>query len=109
MTEHAVVIAGGGPTGLMLAAELALAALDDGDVERRASQDLGSRSAWNRRSVPIAGAGGSGRGVRLDRLRTSATFPPATTTASGCGRTTSRAYWPAGSASSGCRSIADAK
>jgi ribulose 1,5-bisphosphate synthetase/thiazole synthase len=24
MTEHAVVIAGGGPTGLMLAAELAL-------------------------------------------------------------------------------------
>src|SRR5215217_8117114 len=28
----------------------------------------GSRSAWNRRSVPIAGAGGSGRGVRLDPL-----------------------------------------
>src|SRR5215207_5558378 len=26
------------------------------------------RSAWNRRSVPIAGAGGSGRGVRLDPL-----------------------------------------
>ncbi len=40
MTEHAVVIAGGGPTGLMLAAELALAGIDVGIVERRASQDL---------------------------------------------------------------------
>ena len=28
MTEHAVVIAGGGPTGMMLAAELALATID---------------------------------------------------------------------------------
>ena len=30
MTEHAVVIAGGGPTGLMLAGELALAGVDIG-------------------------------------------------------------------------------
>jgi len=45
MTEHAVVIAGGGPTGLMLAAELALAGIDVVIVERRASQDLdGSRA-----------------------------------------------------------------
>jgi 3-(3-hydroxy-phenyl)propionate hydroxylase len=45
MTEHAVVIAGGGPTGLMLAAELALAGVDVAIVERRASQDLyGSRA-----------------------------------------------------------------
>ncbi|MFW6033954.1 MAG: FAD-dependent monooxygenase [bacterium] len=46
MTVHAVVIAGGGPTGLMLAAELALAGVDDVVVvERRAGQDLdGSRS-----------------------------------------------------------------
>jgi 2-polyprenyl-6-methoxyphenol hydroxylase-like FAD-dependent oxidoreductase len=45
MTEHAVVIAGGGPTGLMLAGELALAGVDVVDVERRASQDLpGSRA-----------------------------------------------------------------
>ncbi len=45
MTEHAVVIAGGGPTGLMLAAELALARVDVAVVERRASQDLaGSRA-----------------------------------------------------------------
>ena len=45
MTEHAVVIAGGGPTGLMLAGELAVAGIDVAIVERRASQDLiGSRS-----------------------------------------------------------------
>ncbi|WP_125616273.1 FAD-dependent monooxygenase [Specibacter cremeus] len=45
MTEQAVVIAGGGPTGLMLAGELALAGIDVVIVERRASQDLdGSRA-----------------------------------------------------------------
>ena len=42
MTEHAVVIAGGGPTGLMLAAELALAGVDVAILERRTSQDLAS-------------------------------------------------------------------
>ncbi len=45
MKEHAVVIGGGGPTGLMLAAELALARVDVAIIERRASQDLaGSRA-----------------------------------------------------------------
>jgi 3-(3-hydroxy-phenyl)propionate hydroxylase len=45
LTEHAVVIAGGGPTGLMLAGELALAGVDVAIVERRTSQDLvGSRA-----------------------------------------------------------------
>jgi 3-(3-hydroxy-phenyl)propionate hydroxylase len=45
MTKHAVVIAGGGPTGLMLAGELALAKVDVAIVERRANQDLaGSRA-----------------------------------------------------------------
>ena len=45
MAEHAVVVAGGGPTGMMLAGELALAGVDVAIVERRASQDLaGSRS-----------------------------------------------------------------
>jgi 2-polyprenyl-6-methoxyphenol hydroxylase-like FAD-dependent oxidoreductase len=39
-TRHAVVIAGGGPTGLMLAGELALARVDVAIVERRASSDL---------------------------------------------------------------------
>jgi 2-polyprenyl-6-methoxyphenol hydroxylase-like FAD-dependent oxidoreductase len=33
--EHAVVIAGRGPTGMMLAAELALAGIDVAIVERR--------------------------------------------------------------------------
>jgi 2-polyprenyl-6-methoxyphenol hydroxylase-like FAD-dependent oxidoreductase len=40
MTEHAVVIAGGGPTGMMLAGELALAKVDVAIVERRAGQEL---------------------------------------------------------------------
>src|SRR6266550_1981757 len=45
MADHAVVVAGGGPTGLMLAGELALAGVDVAIVERRASQDLtGSRA-----------------------------------------------------------------
>ncbi len=45
MTGHAVVIAGGGPTGLMLGAELALAGIDVAVFERRANQELaGSRA-----------------------------------------------------------------
>jgi 2-polyprenyl-6-methoxyphenol hydroxylase-like FAD-dependent oxidoreductase len=45
MNDRAVVIAGGGPTGLMLAGELALAGVDVAIVERRASQELdGSRT-----------------------------------------------------------------
>ncbi len=81
-TEHAVVIAGGGPTGLMLAGELALAAVDVAIIERRASQDLpgaragglhvahhrGARSAGNRRSLPVRGTGCSGPGFAGSRL-----------------------------------------
>jgi len=44
--QHEVVIAGGGPTGLMLAGELALAGVDVAIVERRATQELaGSRAS----------------------------------------------------------------
>src|SRR6478735_7897345 len=43
--EPAVVIAGGGPTGMMLAAELTLAGVDVVVVERRATYELdGSRA-----------------------------------------------------------------
>lgn len=43
--RHEVVIAGAGPTGMMLAAELALARVDVAIVERRESQELsGSRA-----------------------------------------------------------------
>jgi len=45
MTEHAVVISGGGPTGMMLAGELALAGVDVVVVERRTTDDVdGSRA-----------------------------------------------------------------
>ncbi|HSI03561.1 MAG: FAD-dependent monooxygenase [Myxococcota bacterium] len=42
MHEHAVVIVGGGPTGLMLAAELALAKVDVAIVEQRLNQEIES-------------------------------------------------------------------
>jgi len=44
MTDHAVVIAGGGPTGMMLAAELTLAGADVVIIERRTEPFPGSRS-----------------------------------------------------------------
>ena len=40
LSEHEIVIAGGGPTGLMLAAELALAGVDVAIVERRPDQAI---------------------------------------------------------------------
>ena len=43
--EHGVVIAGGGPTGMMLAAELALADVDVAVVERRADHVLADARA----------------------------------------------------------------
>ena len=45
MTSHSVVIAGGGPTGLMLAGELALAGVDVAVVERRPNQELSGARA----------------------------------------------------------------
>lgn len=55
MTEHAVVIAGGGPTGLMLAGELALAGADVAIVERRSTHELeGSRAGgMNSRTLEV--------------------------------------------------------
>ncbi|HEY2855795.1 MAG TPA: FAD-dependent monooxygenase [Gemmatimonadaceae bacterium] len=53
MTEHAVVIAGGGPTGMMLAAELALAGVDVAIVERRPSQEVAGARAGGLHSRTI--------------------------------------------------------
>src|SRR5919201_4449840 len=53
MTRHAVVIAGGGPTGLMLAGELALAGVDVAIVERRAGQELAGARAGGLHSRTI--------------------------------------------------------
>jgi 3-(3-hydroxy-phenyl)propionate hydroxylase len=56
MTEHAVPIAGAGPTGLMLAGELALAGVEVAIVERRPNQNLaGSRAGGlNSRTLLIS-------------------------------------------------------
>ena len=55
MTEHAVVIAGAGPAGMMLAAELALAKVDVAVLERRPDHVLaGSRAGgFNSRTVEV--------------------------------------------------------
>src|SRR5262245_58347969 len=55
MTEHAVVIAGGGPAGMMLAAELALAEVDGAVVERRPDHELaGSRAGgFHSRTIEV--------------------------------------------------------
>ncbi len=55
MREHAVVIAGGGPAGMMLAAELALVKVDVAVVERRPDHDLaGSRAGgFHSRTIEV--------------------------------------------------------
>jgi 2-polyprenyl-6-methoxyphenol hydroxylase-like FAD-dependent oxidoreductase len=55
MSGHAVVIAGGGPTGMMLAAELALAKVDVALVERRPDHVLvGSRAGgFHSRTIEV--------------------------------------------------------
>jgi 2-polyprenyl-6-methoxyphenol hydroxylase-like FAD-dependent oxidoreductase len=53
VTEHAVVVAGGGPTGLMLAGELALAGADVAVVERRSGQELEGARAGGLQSRTI--------------------------------------------------------
>src|SRR5437763_1666008 len=54
-TEHGVVVAGGGPTGMMLAAELTLAGADVVIVERRDGPGLdGSRAGGlHARSIEV--------------------------------------------------------
>ncbi|MBV9923052.1 MAG: FAD-dependent monooxygenase [Pseudonocardia sp.] len=120
MAEHAVVVAGAGPTGLMLAGELALGGVDVAIVERRHSSDelIGSRAGgMTSRTLEVLDQ----RGI-ADRFLSqgwqgqigtipgccwiSATCPRGTTTGWGCPSTASSARWPTGSPSWGCRSIA---
>jgi 3-(3-hydroxy-phenyl)propionate hydroxylase len=53
MSEHAVVIVGGGPTGLMLGGELALAGVDVAIIERRAGEGLAGLRAGGLHSRTI--------------------------------------------------------
>ncbi len=55
MTEHEVVVAGGGPTGMMIAAELGLAGIDVALVERRREHVLaGSRAGgFHSRTIEV--------------------------------------------------------
>src|SRR5437016_7769887 len=121
-TEHAVVIAGGGPTGLMLAGELALAGVDVAIVERRASQDLtGSRAGGlHSRTIEVLDQRGiadrflsQGQVAQVVRFHMIpldiSDFPTRHNYGLGLWQNTSSAYWPAGSASWRCRSIADVK
>jgi 2-polyprenyl-6-methoxyphenol hydroxylase-like FAD-dependent oxidoreductase len=75
-TKHAVVIAGGGPTGMMLAAELALANVDVAIVERRETQDVdGSRAGgFHARTVEVLAQ----RGI-ADRFLSQGQVDPVTT------------------------------
>lgn len=72
MTEHSVVIAGGGPTGMMLAGELALAGVDVAIVERRTDQTVaGSRAGGlHARSIELLDQ----RGIADRFLREGKTF-----------------------------------
>jgi 3-(3-hydroxy-phenyl)propionate hydroxylase len=53
MTDHSVVIVGAGPTGMMLAAELALAKVEVAVIERRASQEIESSRSGGLQSRTI--------------------------------------------------------
>ncbi len=63
MTEHAVLVAGAGPTGLMLAGELALAGVDVAIVERRPNQELIGTRAGGLGGAPSRSGTSPGSGV----------------------------------------------
>jgi len=77
VSEHAVVIAGGGPAGMMLAAELALAKVDVAIVERRPDHVLvGSRAGgFHSRTIEVLDQRGvAGRFLAEGHVAQVATF-----------------------------------
>ncbi len=77
MSEHAVVIAGAGPAGMMLAAELALAKVDVAVVERRPDHELaGSRAGGlHSRTIEVLDQRGvAGRFLAAGQVAQVATF-----------------------------------
>jgi 2-polyprenyl-6-methoxyphenol hydroxylase-like FAD-dependent oxidoreductase len=77
MTGHAVVIAGAGSTGLMLAGELALAGVDVAVVERRANQDVvgeRARGFFSRTIEVLDQRGIAGRFIDQARVGQTASF-----------------------------------
>lgn len=73
MNTHEVIIVGAGPTGLMLAGELALAGIDVAIAERRVDQDvIGSRAAGlHSRSIEVLDQ----RGIAERFLSQGKTYP----------------------------------
>jgi 3-(3-hydroxy-phenyl)propionate hydroxylase len=122
MAEHAVVIAGAGPAGLMLAGELALAGVDVALVERRLTLDLaGSRAGGlHSRTIEVLDQRGiADRFLSRGQLHPAVVFhmvplgisdfPLGIPTCLHCGRTTSSVFSPAGSTNSAYRRTAGAR
>ena len=120
MTEHAVVIAGGGPTGLMVAGELALAGVDVAIVERRTSRDLvGSRAGGlHARTIEVLDQRGiadrflsEGQVAQVGQLAgvllDISDFPTRHNYGLGLWQNHIERSWPVGPPNSTCRSIAD--
>ena len=115
-SEHDVVVVGAGPTGLTLAAELALAGVDVVIVERRVDRCLvGSRAGGlHSRTIEVFDQRGIAdrflaAGYTAQVVWTSVTFRPATRMGLPSGRTTSSASSPTGSTSWAFRSTVDGR
>src|SRR3954469_17319739 len=114
MTEHAVLIAGGGPAGMMLAAELALAKVDVAVVERRPDHVLADARAggMHSRTIEVLDQRGvadrflaEGQAAQVATFGTTvmdmSDFPTRHPYSLGISRTRSSGSWPPGSPS--CR------
>jgi 2-polyprenyl-6-methoxyphenol hydroxylase-like FAD-dependent oxidoreductase len=122
MAKHAVMIAGGGPTGMMLAAELALAKVDVAIVERRPNHVLvGSRAGgFHSRTIEVLDQRGvadrflaEGQVAQAAMIGTTvldmSDFRRVIRIRSGSGRTRLSGSWPPGSPSCRCGSTTDVR